>query len=95
MQTIGEPLVCKAEVTMPCRLGLHMRASARFFNFVRQFRSQVRIRKGRFVVDAKSIMGLLALGATWRSKLFIEAEGVDAKTTIKEIKAYFLKPEHC
>jgi phosphotransferase system HPr (HPr) family protein len=84
-----------AEVTMPCRLGLHMRAAAHFFNFVRQFRSEIKVRKGKFTADAKSIIGLLALGVTWRSKLLIEAEGIDAERAIKEIKEYFLKSEHC
>lgn len=84
-----------AMVTMPCRLGLHARTATRFILFARQFRSEIRIRKGRLVVDGKSILGLLLLGATWKSKLIIEVEGHDAENAIQGIEAYFLIQENC
>ena len=85
----------KVEVTMPCKLGLHARTATRFILFVRQFAARVRIIKGGLVVDGKSILGLLALGASWKSRLLIEVEGDDADKASQAIEAYFLVPEHC
>ena len=39
----------------------------------------------------KSILGLLILGAAWKSKLEIEAVGDDAVQAIESIKEFFLK----
>ncbi len=82
-------------ITMPCQLGLHARVAARFIHFVQQFRSNIRIQKGRLEVDGKSILGLLLLGASWKSRLRIKAEGDDADSAIAQIESYFLTPEHC
>ncbi|OGX04706.1 MAG: hypothetical protein A3G87_06265 [Omnitrophica bacterium RIFCSPLOWO2_12_FULL_50_11] len=82
-------------VTMPCQLGLHARTAARFILFARRFSSDIRIRKGRLAVDGKSILGLLLLGATWKSKLIIAVEGEDADGAIQGIEAYFLMRENC
>ena len=83
------------EVTMPCKLGLHARTASRFILFVRQFRSSIRIIKGELVADGKSILGLLVLGASWRTKLRFEVQGEDAEHAIQAIESYFLIPENC
>ena len=85
----------KVEVTMPCRLGFHARTATRFIFFVRQFVSRIRIIKGELVVDGKSILGLLALGASWNSCLLIEVEGDDSEKASQAIETYFLYPENC
>ena len=87
--------VRSTEVTMPCRLGLHARTATRFIYFARQFRSRIRIIKGELAVDGKSILGLLALGASWKSRLRVEAQGEDAEKAIQGIEAYFLMAENC
>ena len=87
--------VRSTEVTMPCRLGLHARTATRFILFARQFRSRIQIIKGKLAVDGKSILGLLALGAAWKSRLRIEVRGEDAEKAIQGIEAYFLMPENC
>ena len=88
-------IVRSTEVTMPCRLGLHARTATRFILFAKQFRSRIRIIKGELIADGKSILGLLALGASWKSKLRIEVCGEDAEKAIQGIEAYFLIHEHC
>lgn len=84
-----------AEITLPCRLGLHMRLATRFIYFARKFRSEIRIRKGKVVGDGKSVLGLLLLGAAWNSRLLLEAEGEDAAYAIGEIKNYFTDKTNC
>ncbi len=85
----------KVLVTMPCRFGLHLRAAALFINFANKFESEIRIRKNETVVNGKSILGLLTLGASWNTKLCIEVEGDDADSAIKMIKAYFQNQRNC
>ena len=92
---IQEESVKKVTVTMPCYLGLHARTAILFINFAKKFYSTIRIRKGTYVVNGKSILGLLTLGAAFNSILEIEVEGEDAAKAIKEIEYYFLDPDHC
>lgn len=97
METMGakKETVQVAEIQMPCRLGLHARVASRFLQFVRQFRSSVRIIKGELVADGKSILGLLVLGAGWKTKLRFEVQGEDAEYAIQAIEGYFLTTENC
>lgn len=94
MGTLGEPLIRTIDITMPNRFGFHLRVVARFVKCVREFRSVIRIRKGKLVADGKSIMGLLILGAAWNSKLEIEAVGDDAVQAIEGIENFFLNTEN-
>ncbi len=91
MGTLSEPLVRTINITMPGRLGFHLRVVAQFVKCVREFRSRIRIRKGKVRADGKSILGLLILGSAWKSKLEIEAVGDDAVQAIESIKEFFLK----
>jgi len=80
---------------MPCRLGLHMRTAVGLANFIRKFQSDIQIRKGRLKVDAKSVLGLLTLGASWNSKLCLEIQGPNAQGTFKKIESYFDDTRNC
>ena len=89
-----EPLVQTIDIIIPSRLGFHLRLVARFVKCVREFRSSIRIRKGKALADGKSILGLLILGAAWKSKLEIEAVGDDAVQAIESIREFFLNHEN-
>lgn len=65
----GEGKGRKVLVTMPCRLGLHLRTAALFVHFANKFESKIRIQKNETIVDGKSILGLLTLGASRNEKL--------------------------
>ena len=91
METLSESVVRKIDITMPNRLGFHLRVVARFVKCVREFHSSISIRKGKVLADGKSILGLLILGAAWKSKLEIEAVGDDAVQAVESIKEFFLK----
>ena len=77
------------EIIMPTHLGFHLRVVARFVRRVRQFRSVIRVRKGKITADGKNILGLMLLAVAWKSKLYIEAEGDDAEKAIKSIQSFF------
>jgi phosphocarrier protein len=88
-ETLSEPLVQTIQINMPCQLGFHLRVVGRFVTHVKQFNSTIRVRKGKVTANGKSIMGLLLLAVTWKSKLEIEAIGDDAMQAINGIKEFF------
>ena len=62
--------------------GLHARASAKFVKLATEFDAEVRVTRDGTVVDARSIMGLMMLGAGPGSCIDIEAEGPDAAKAV-------------
>ena len=57
---------------------MHARASALLVQTVNRFSSDVKISKGDNVVNARSIMGVLTLGAAKGSEVRVEIRGEDA-----------------
>lgn len=73
------------EVDIVNRLGLHARASAKLVETIAQFESAVKIGRGERLVNARSIMSLMMLGAGKGSKLRLVIEGNDADTAKEAI----------
>ena len=67
--------------------GLHARASAKFVKLAATFDAEVKVAKDGASVDARSIMGLLMLGAGIGSQVEIQAEGDDAQAALDAIVA--------
>ncbi|MFE9084549.1 HPr family phosphocarrier protein [Brevundimonas sp. NPDC003935] len=65
--------------------GLHARASAKFVKLASSFESEIRVTRDGVTVDARSIMGLLMLGAGIGCGVEIEAEGVDAAEALEAL----------
>lgn len=66
------------QVDIVNRLGLHARASAKLVEVAASFSSSIRIGKGERLVDARSIMALMMLGAGKGSQLRLVVDGEDA-----------------
>ena len=62
--------------------GLHARASAKFVKLASGFQSEVTVSRDGATVDARSIMGLLMLGAGPGCAIEIRAEGPDAAEAV-------------
>ena len=62
--------------------GLHARASAKFVKLASSFDSEIKVSRDGVTVDARSIMGLLMLGAGKGSEVGVVAEGPDAQQAI-------------
>jgi len=62
--------------------GLHARASAKFVKTASSFESEIHVTRDGSTVDARSIMGLLMLGAGNGCTIDISAEGEDAQSAI-------------
>ncbi len=68
------------------RLGLHARAAALLIQTVNRFSADVKFSKDGQVVDGRSIIGVLSLGAAKGSKVRVEASGRDAKEVVCAIE---------
>ena len=79
-------------VTVVHRQGLHARPAALFVQVAKRFVSRVTVKKGRKVVDGKSIMGLLTLAAHAGSRIVIMAEGSDAAQVVEELCRLVTEP---
>ncbi|MCX8093795.1 MAG: HPr family phosphocarrier protein [Candidatus Goldbacteria bacterium] len=68
------------------QLGMHLKAAAAFVMTAEKFKSDIKIKYNNIVADGKSIMSVLGLGATYKSKIEIIAEGVDAREAIMKLE---------
>ena len=66
-------------------LGLHARAAAKLVHTAGRFGCDVRLVKDGEVVDAKSILGLMALGAAQGTKVSVICEGNDEDEAIEAV----------
>lgn len=77
----------RTELSICNQRGLHARASAKFVKAASEFEAQINVIKDGTTVDARSIMGLLMLGAGIGSTITVTADGPDADTAIATLSA--------
>jgi phosphocarrier protein HPr len=65
--------------------GLHTRPSTELVKCVANFQSEVNLSYRDYVVNAKSILGILMLAAERGAKVCIEANGEDAELAIAAV----------
>jgi phosphocarrier protein len=80
----GEATVTRS-VTIMNRRGLHARAAAKLVTLAEQFSANVEVLRDGQEVSARSIMGLMMLGAGMGSTLELRAEGFDAHEALEAI----------
>ena len=59
-----------------------------FVNIVNKYNFDVDLTSGRYVVDAKSIMGMMSLGLSAGEEVVVSADGQDEKDAILNIEKY-------
>jgi phosphocarrier protein len=67
--------------------GLHARAAAKFVGLAERFGASVEVVKDGQAVSARSIMGLMMLGAGIGTPIELRAEGWDAKEALEALAA--------
>lgn len=72
-------------VTVTNKTGLHARPAALFVQAAKQFRSRIVVIKDGKEVDAKSIIGIMTLGARQGSEIIIRAEGEDSDQAVRAL----------
>jgi len=81
--------VVEATVEVRNRLGLHLRAASTLTETVNRFKSAVSLARGKNQVNARSVTGLMMLGAGIGTKLKLRAEGDDAREAVAAVKELF------
>jgi phosphocarrier protein len=71
------------------KTGLHARPAATLVQTLSKYQSVIKILKDDFEVDAKSVIGVMALAATYGSKLKFIAYGSDEYEAIAAIENLF------
>ena len=74
-------------LTIVNRRGLHARAAAKFVTMAERFGASVEVVRDGQSVSARSIMGLMMLGAGQGSAITLQADGWDAKEALDALSA--------
>ncbi|MGB9794207.1 HPr family phosphocarrier protein [Caldisericum exile] len=72
--------------TVKNKVGLHARPAAVLVQTANKFKSDIKIEKDGKVVSAKSILGVLSLGAEKGSTITVTVDGVDEEEALKTIE---------
>ena len=82
----GEALLTRT-LSIVNRRGLHARAAAKFVTMAERFGASVEVVRDGQSVSARSIMGLMMLGAGLGATIELQAEGWDAKEALDALGA--------
>lgn len=75
----------KKDIVIKNEMGLHARAAALFVLTTNKFASDIFIEKNGDMINAKSIMGIMALGISQGSIITLIISGVDEEEAMEEI----------
>lgn len=70
-------------------LGIHLRPAGRIVRLCASFKADIYFSREGQEVNAKSILGVIALAAEQDSRIEVRAEGEDAERAIRELQALF------
>jgi len=77
------------EVTIKNRAGIHARPAALIVQTANKFASKIHMIKDNEEINAKSIMGIITLGAGYNTNLRIRAEGPDEQEAVNALAELF------
>jgi phosphocarrier protein HPr len=81
-------LLVQATVTLKNPSGLHARPASQFVQMASRFKgTTVKVGLNGKEIDAKSILGLMALGARQGAELTLKAEGPEAEAAVAALGA--------
>jgi len=79
-------MIIEKQIVIKNRLGLHARPAAIFVQIANKYDSEISVRKGKTVVNGKSIMGIMMLAAGKGAKITVLANGKDAEKAVEELE---------
>ena len=77
--------IVEASVVIGNTVGLHARPATLLVQTAARYSSKVQVRCGEKIANAKSIVGILKLGAVKGDTIVLRAEGEDAATAIQAL----------
>lgn len=75
----------RQQITIQNKLGLHTRAAAKLVDTAKKFESRIELIYRDRVVDCKSIMGVITLGAQKDNVLEVVVNGEDEQNALEAI----------
>ncbi len=66
--------------------GMHARPAGAVANCAKKYKSDIKIYKNKKEANAKRLLSLMSLGATYNSEIVIKIEGEDEKEALTDIK---------
>lgn len=79
--------MAEATITVVHEVGLHARPASLFVQKAKQFTSEIRVKCGETMANAKSIMSILTLGVNRGSVITIYAQGDDEDQALADLVA--------
>ena len=76
-------------VTICNRAGIHARPAALLVQATKDYKSNIYFEKGHDRINAKSIMGVITLGASFGTEIRIIAEGEDEQVAVQSLVRLF------
>jgi len=77
------------EVIIANRAGIHARPAAMIVKVANKFKSDILLAKDDDEINAKSIMGIITLAATYQTVLTLKADGEDEVEAVEAISKIF------
>jgi phosphocarrier protein len=76
-------------ITICNRAGIHARPAALLVQATKDYKSAIYFEKGQDRINAKSIMGVITLGASYGTEIKIIAEGEDEQAAVQTLVRIF------
>ena len=76
-------------ITIQNRAGVHARPAALLVQTIKDFKCNIYFEKGQDRINAKSIMGIITLGAAYGTEIKIIAEGEDEAAAVDALVRLF------
>lgn len=77
------------KITVTNKLGLHARPSAKVVQTATRYKSEISLCRGSMTINAKSMLGVMALAAEYGSELILKVIGEDEKEAARDLAALF------
>ena len=72
-------------LTVKNRAGIHARPAALIAQTANKFSAEIQIQKDSMTVNAKSIMGVITMAASYNTVLVVKADGIDEKQAVETL----------
>lgn len=77
------------KVVVKNRAGIHARPAALIVQTAGKFQSKILFKKETEEINAKSIMGIITLGAAYNTEILVVADGADENDAVEAIARLF------
>ena len=73
------------ELTVENRAGIHARPATEIVKTASRFKSDIFFVKDSMRINGKSVMGIITLGATYKTRLLCQCDGEDEEEAMKTL----------